>query len=157
MLPQNIVHMLNFTYEKSSEEIVRACTKKIEALLAKVREREERIANLRKEYGINDAALIQLLTQARKQQGNNAGMTYSFSNGIPSPRDRDGGKMTEETITIGAGVVNNLLTENDFIESEKSQADKLAIIVRNLKDLPNDNGDKRGHRLSYDELVYLGF
>ncbi len=80
-------------------------------------------------------------------------MSYSVSNSV---RSANGG-MSEETITIGAGIVNSLLTEGDFIAGEKAQVKKLSTIIRNLKDLPDEHGAVRGHRLSFEELEFLKF
>ena len=147
---QQIHNMFNFSFEKPSVDIIAAAKKKIDSIHSKIKEREHRVARVREEYKIDDKALIELLTQARKAAGAGV-MSYSVSNSAV------GSKMTEDVITVAAGVVNHLLTENDFIEGEKSQAEKLEVIVRNLADIADDNGKPRGHRLSFDELRFLGF
>ncbi len=148
---QQIHNMFNFSFEKPSADIVAAAKKKIDSIQAKIKEREHRVARVREEYKIDDKAFIELLTQARKAAGAGV-MSYSVSNSVVGSS-----KMTEDVITVAAGVVNHLLTENDFIEGEKSQVEKLEVIVRNLADIADDNGKPRGHRLSFDELRFLGF
>lgn len=144
---QSLSGMFNFTFEKTSEEIVAAATRKRDSIRKKIGERESRIANIRSEYKITDESMINMLAKARQQNE----LHYNNSSGIPA------NAMTEGSVTIGAGIVNMLLTERDFIEGEKAQVEKLDVIVRNLRDLPNDKGGVRGHRLSYEELRYLGF
>lgn len=145
---QSLSGMFNFTFEKTSEEIIAAATRKRDSVRTKIGEREGRIANIRSEYKITDESMINMLAKARQQNE-----SLHYNNSSPTPSNA----MTEGNVTIGAGIVNMLLTERDFIESEKSQVEKLDVIVRNLRDLPNDKGGVRGHRLSYDELRYLGF
>lgn len=156
-------HMFNFEFQKSADEIIEKVKTKVVALRAKIEERQGRVTALRKEYGIDDAALIQLLTEARKAMKNGtAKMSYSLSNVRTFGSDEGGGQITKETV-IGAGVVNNLLTENDFIETERDQVRRLELIVRNLKPIKrfaNASGTEippDGFSLSYGELEYLGF
>jgi hypothetical protein len=150
MQAERIDHMLNFTFQKSSQEIVAAALKKAKALREKVIDRERRVAKIREENGITDAVLIDVLSQARQQA---KAHVQAYTSNV-----RGGGDgLTEQTITVNAGTVNNLLTEKDFIDSERAQADKLDVIARNLRDLPDDTGVPRGHRMVQAELVYLGF
>lgn len=152
-----ISHMFRgFEFQKTATEIVGAATQKVAVVKAKIEERQKRISDLRREYGIDDAALVQLLTAARKQ-AQAMQFTYSTSNAQVG----GGGKMEEKT--IGAGVVNNLLTENDFIEAERDQVKTLERIIRNLKPIPQyatGNGlvlPEAGFSLATDEMDYLGF
>ena len=158
MHAKNIDHMFHdLVFSKPSEEIVEASKKKVISLKAKIEERQRRIGELRKEYGIDDAALVQLLTAARKQAN---AMQFTYST-VSNTKVSAGDKMEERT--IGAGVVNNLLTENDFIEAERDQVATLERIIRNLKPQPRfATGD--GTRLpdaefslTAAELDYLGF
>lgn len=165
MNPMETRHMLNFKYEKPSAEIAAKATAKADALEAKAKEREGRIARLREEHKITDAVLVDLLRQAREAQKSGGGkMSYTVSqssglgNGV-SVRPEAG---APDEVVIGAGVVNNLLTEGDFIEAELKEARRLRTIARNLADLPDDApnapaGSKRGHELTREELEYLGF
>lgn len=146
--------MFSFTYEKSASEIIDKAKIKRTALLAKVEERKGRIKRIRDEYGIDDAVLIDLLQQARASARAAHAMQYT------SNVKRDKG-LTEDAIVVPAGVVNNLMTEQDFITGEVEQTAKLDLIIRNLVDHPDERrgmeGKMRGHRLNTEELVYLGF
>ncbi len=157
MQPRNIEHLFqNFTYQKPAAEIIEKSAAKIVSIKAKIEERAKRVAALRVEYGIDDAALVQLLTAARK---NAQAHVYNYITSAVGA----GGESRMEEKAIGAGVVNNLLTENDFIESEKDQVTRLEMIVRNLKPIPRyaeGNGafiPPEDFTLSYDELKFLGF
>lgn len=142
-------------FQKNFSEIIEKANAKISKLKAKIDERIKRIADLRQEYGIDDTALIELLTAARRAQQSmdNMSMSYSYTKSGPQK---------PEEATIGAGVVNNLLTENDFIESERDHVRNLEFITRNLK--PYKKFSTTGVEtvqtefdLSKDELIYLGF
>jgi hypothetical protein len=155
-------HGLQFT--KSASEIVERAKKKATQIKAKIEERQQRIAALRKEYGIDDAALVQLLQQARNQARQEASMmSYSYTSNatVGASKGGQGGQIEEKL--IGAGVVNNLLTENDFIESERKQVATLELIARNLKPIPRfSDGDGKElppeeFTLSQEELKYLDF
>lgn len=78
-----------------------------------------------------------------------------------STKSRGDGLDGGDDVVIGAGVVSNLLTERQFIESEKSQVEKLDLLVRNVADMIHhtDTGTTytTGHELDYGELKYLGF
>lgn len=148
-------HMFNFTYEKTSDEIITKAQGKRLSLQAKVEERKERIKRLRTEYSITDEVLIDLLQQARANA--RSAVTQYTSNTKVSK----GPGMSEESVIVPAGVVNNLMTEQDFIASETTQAGDLDLIIRNLTDAVDERrgqeGKWRGHRLSKEELIYLGF
>lgn len=154
---QAITHLFNFRYQKSSEDIRSACKTKIVAVRAKIEEREARIRRIREEYRITDAALVDILAQAR--QTRNAQVMYRYTSKGAGPRSHAGaGDIDDdEEVMIGAGVVNNLLTERDFIDGEREQVRKLELIVRNLRDLPDDEGVVQGHPLTNEELEFLGF
>lgn len=160
MKAQNNSDMFHFRYEKSSEEIITKMRLKISDVQAKVEERQRRIKNLREEYKITDAIYIDLLEQAREAAKKNDihKMSYSISNASVASRGSNGTVDTE--FTIGAGVVNNLLTEQDFVKAEQGDVVRMELIIRNLKDLPYNNTEDaspRGHGLSEGELKYLGF
>jgi len=152
MRVQNVSQMFNFTYEKSSKDIVEAAKKKVTKIRAKIEERETRIKKVRAEFSITDAVWADILQQTRKQANNNNAM-YTYSNAQATVA----GHVTEDTVTIGAGTVNNLISEYDFIDGEKSQARKLELVIRNLQDLPDGHGNVRGHKLDNEELEFLGF
>jgi len=161
MKPQDAGRMFNFTFEKSAAEVKEKATKKISSLTFKIAEREVRIERLRKEHGIDDKALISLLTAAREQQNAQRQSFTYFSNHDPNGADGEVGELRERE--VGAGVVNFLLTENDFIQTEKSNVKRLETLVRNLRPLKrfaDGNGSpytEDSFQLSYDELTYLGF
>lgn len=153
MMVQEPTALFNFRYEKTAAEIKTAAGKKIIALNEKIAERERRIATLREEYGIDDSVLAQLLVQARRQAAAQV-FTYTSNSVV-------GGSCMEEK-TIGAGVVNNLLTESDFVEAEKSAVTRLELIIRNLRPLQRITQSGGSYAedafiLSYDELMYMGF
>lgn len=161
---QDIGHLFRFTYSKSSTEIVDKMKAKVIALRQKINERMERVAKVRAEYKITDAVLVDLLQQARAAARRDADMGNKMSYSTkrdPGHAEIGAGNEGEdgEDLVIGAGVVNGLLTENDFIERETSQVAKLALIIRNLKDEERDwsDGRKVGWSLNEDELTYLGF
>ncbi len=152
---------LRFSYQKTSAEIKTKIESKIIELDDKIKERENRIAALRKEYEIDDSDLVQLLTAARRaSQKQESAMTFSYTRSNIAVQS--GGTLSQER-TIGAGVVNNLLTENDFIESERDAVKNLLLILRNLQPLVHYNESTGGaytidmFQLGKDELEYLGF
>ena len=165
MQAESIERMFDFRFEKPSAAIVEKATQKVKKLQAKIEERQARVAKIRAEYDINDGAFIDILTQARQQSQDKMSFTYrpsSLGNGVSV--SVSGSPMVERT--IGAGTVNNLLTENDFIEAEKKQVQRLDLLIRNLVDVPDERIQSltagterplRGHTLSYKELEYLGF
>ncbi len=145
-------HMFNFGYRKSSAEIIEKLSAKTNLLRAKVEERRSRIVALKKEHKITDAIYIDLLEQARDaMKKNDQRMSYSVSNKLVQ------GGIKEEEFVIGAGVVMNLLTESDMARSEEAQVTRFELICRNLRDIPDEEGNFQGHRMSEEELTYLGF
>jgi hypothetical protein len=152
MQVQRIDNMFSFTFQKSSAEIVEKATAKANSIRTKIGERERRLAKVRSEYKISDAAIIDLLQRARSAAGN------AMANYSTSVRDEEG---HIEEVTIGAGVINLLLTENDFIEGEKAQVERLDTIAKHLTDVVViQNGTaviQKQHPLSYAELKFLGF
>jgi len=140
-----------FSYTKTTKQIVDAMQKRIVELRQKIKDREERLVALRTTHDITDAMLVDLFRQARNaaKVGHEA-LAYSTVRAV-------GSTMKTET-SIGAGVVNNLLTEGDFIEAERKDADRLELIARNLGPVVDSNGkeiDK--HQLDLAEIKYLGF
>ncbi len=155
MQVQRIDNLLNFIFEKSAAEIVNKAATKAAAIRQKIEEREVRIRRAREEYKISDAALVDIMAQARDQmQRGAAALIYNTK-----VRSDDG--LHEDDVTIGAGVVNMLLTERDHIEGEKAQVEKLDLIVHNLKDLrryaPDGKEYMQGFQLTTIELKFLGF
>ena len=151
----------HFTYEKTTDEIGSAMQKKVESLKAKIVEREGRIAKIRAEYEISDQDMIQLLTQEAQHniQNNVRGAKMSYTLTTASPGAEVGAN--DERI-IGAGVVQNLLTERSLIEDEQASVKQMERIVRNLKPLQKitENGttyELNQFELSDAELEFLGF
>ena len=152
MQVQNISHMFSLNFELTTQELKDACTRKEREIRAKIEEREGRVTRVRSEYKITDAVLVDLLTQARAANKRNDAMTNYTSNAQIVNNE---GEFT--MVTVGAGVVNMLMTERDFIDGERSQADKLALIARSLRNFTDDRGIARSsHRVSYEELRFLG-
>lgn len=152
----NVDYLLNnVEYFKTAGEIVEKCRIKIASLSNKIEERKGRIKAIRTEHQIDDAALVELLTAMRKNADQRS---FSYSTG---PMGDNSGRGSEER-TIAAGTVNALLTESDFIESEKAQVEKLDLIVRNLKPVRRFSSDgtelpDAGFNVGHSDLRYLGF
>ncbi len=152
MQPPDLDRFLNFTFEKDADDIISHCQSKIVAIRAKIKERKARIARIREEYAISDAALNELYEQAH------AALRQGAERLVYNTKTEPVGAAGEvRDITIGAGTVNNLFTESDFIQAEEKQIAKLELISRNLKNLPDQHGVVRGHRLTNQELTFLGF
>lgn len=160
MRPMDVTHMFSsFSYYKTIDEIREKINQKLIKMKEKIAERETRVLNLRKEYQIDDAALAQLLIASR-QQAKSGTLHYKLSNYESSSSD-DPNSEVEERV-IGAGVVNNLLTENDFIESEKIAVKRLEFINRNLRPIvkfsPEGNAyEVNSFALTPEECEFLAF
>jgi hypothetical protein len=150
MMKHNATHLFHFSFEKTAAEVVVAASAKVKQIEEKISEREERIAKIRAEYKIDDKALIDILEKMRKNAGTSA-ITYSVSN-MAGPDDGE-----QQEVTIGAGLVQLLMTERDLINSETDQVTRLGLLIRNLKDGRDEFGNPSGVRLSYEELEFLGF
>lgn len=145
----NMFGGLRFT--KSAAEIITAAKPKIEELTAKVAERKERIKATREEYKITDAVLIELLRQMTPHTRPSLKMSYTAS--VDAADDDDG-----EPMTVQAGIVAQLETEERLSRAEQKAIDRLQLIVRNLRDLPEEAHPLgRGFVLNYAELIFLGF
>lgn len=151
--------ILHFSYQKTSGEIFEKVQVKAEAVKSKIAEREQRIRDLRKAHDISDQDLIQIYAQAaqaaREGQHRN---TYSISTNAVAAS----GSEPEERI-IGAGVVQNFLSESGLIETEKEDLKKLESIKRNLRPLVQFSTDTGAQytddffTLNEEDLEYLGF
>lgn len=146
-------HMFgNLSYQKSLPEIKEAMTKKVSEVREKIKEREARVVRIREEFGITDAAMIDLLSQAAREAVSNRTLTMSYST-----HGNEGQQMV-----VQAGVVQNLLTEKSLIEQERESVTQLERILRNLRPLTHfaANGEsytQDSFKFSEDELEYLGF
>lgn len=155
MQVQRIDGMFNFTFEKTADEIVGAAKKKVVDVRSKIEERGVRIKKMRDEHKVTDAVLIDIQNQMRAQlKRGEERMSYT-SNAQTSA----GG--VQEEVTIGAGVINFLLTEQDHMDGEKAQVERLDTIIRNLRDVTNYTASGTPYvakpKLGYEELKYLGF
>lgn len=168
MAHHGIRNMLHFSYQKTTDEILEKVGTKAEAVKAKIAEREQRIRDLRKAHDISDQDLIQIFSQAAQatREGQSR-MSYSISSNsvgtvAAHPGSGSSGAATEERL-IGAGVVQNFLSESNLIETEKADLKKLESIKRNLRPLIHHSSDTgAGYVESYvsmteEDLEYLGF
>ncbi len=153
MQVQNIDRMFNFTFEKSADEINKTAAKKLLDIASKIEERATRIRRMREEHKITDAVLIDIQNQMRADA--QRGMAAQYS----STAMHDNGQ--GETVTVGAGVINFILTEQDFISGEKAQIERLELMVRNLRPVERRTANGTTYvelfKLSYEELKFLGF
>lgn len=145
----------NLSFEKTSAEILEKAGFKITALTAKIAERETRITHIRKEFDISDQAMINLLSQAAQEALSNSRIATTMSYNI-SGQDSD-------VRIVGAGVVQNLLTERQLIEQEKESVEKLQLITRNLRPITHHASDTGaryevdGFHMTEQDLDFLGF
>lgn len=134
--------------KKSSEEVRAAMTRKVEEVRTLSKTREERILKLRSDYEIDAELLAQLVMQFQRQSDN-------FTNYNNQP-----GKQV-----IPAGVIANIIREQEMIDNERKQIRKMELVLRNLRDtelyFTEDTGETRERRcvhvLTDEELEYLGF
>lgn len=135
--------------KKNSAELRGAMTRKVAELNALSQTREGRILKLREEYEIDAELLARLVMQFQRDE--HAGsINYNQQPG--------------KTV-IPAGVIANIIREQEMIDSEREQLRKLDLVLRNLRDtevyFATDTGEHRErpciHTLTDHELVYLGF
>jgi hypothetical protein len=157
---------LRFAYQKSTAEIQEKVGIKLVAVRAKIAEREARVARVREEYDISDADMSEILAQYANDMVSNSSrgskMSYSISSNKAGGAAAPGGQGGGDERIIGAGVVNNILTEKQLIETEKEAVEKLERIQRNLK--PIKEWSQTGVAYMQDEwalteedIEYLGF
>jgi hypothetical protein len=116
---QDISRMFEFTFQKTTTDIRHAARKKITAIQAKIEERQARIKALRAEHKITDAVLNDILSQMRATT--NAAALIQYTSSVTT----DAG--SAETVIVGAGAVNFLLTEQDYIEGERSPTQRKPV------------------------------
>lgn len=144
--------LANLTFSKTSGEVRDAVHRKVAKLSEKILEREARITSLRESYQITDTDMIQLLSQQARDAVSNARITsttYSVGSG-------------DDCRVIGAGVVQNLSTEQLLIEQEKEHIDRLTLVARNLRPIRRygvggESFEQDSFELSYADLEFLGF
>lgn len=158
-----VEQMFLMNFEKPAADVRKRVEAQVLRIKNKIEERQARVAKLRAEYSIDDAAMIDLLTQARRNEarGQQAG-TYSYASNAPV---KQGNSATE--MVIGAGAVKNLMTEGDAIDREKDQVKHLELYARNVEDRPHYgitsyNGPEserpmKGVTLSREEIEFLGY
>lgn len=148
--------MFNFTFEKTSDEIIAASKKKVVDVRNKIEERGVRIKKMREEHKVTDAVLIDIQNQMRAQQKRGEQNQMSYTSNVQASA---GG--VQEEVTIGAGVINFLSTEQDHLDGEKVQVERLDTIIRNLRDVTGYTANGTSYvvrpKLNYEELKYLGF
>ena len=145
----------NLTFTKTSEEIRSAVASKLVRIRAKITERELRITNLRASYEITDADMIQLLSQQARDNSN------AFSNAPIAMSTYSVGAGDQARI-VGAGVVQNLVTEQSLIEQEREQIERLEMIHRNLRPISRVSATGTAFtvdafEISHSDLEFLGF
>jgi hypothetical protein len=157
MHAHDITRSFQFTFEKTADEIRAKATPKVEAIKAKIEERIGRIRRIRDENGITDAIYIDLIQQYHNAQRTAAAaMMQNYSS---TTRSNQTGR--DETVTVGAGTLMYLVTEQGHIDGEREQVEQLELMIRNLADLQRltSNGTPYVQKfvLRYDELKFLGF
>lgn len=154
MQVQSIDRMFNFTFEKSAEEILAAVATKSASIQSKIAERGLRITKMREENKVTDAVLIDIQNQMRANERIGT-LSNSYTSNARTRSDEG-----DEEVTVGAGVITFLQTEQDFIEGEKAQLEKLNLMTRNLRPINAVTSTGATYnvpfKLSYEELKYLG-
>lgn len=149
------------SYNKfTSAQLKPAMDQKIVAVTAKIKERQGRVARLKEEFRITDAAFAGIVIQYMKDQQEGRSR-MSYSNSLPAAS----ASSPQETVEVPAGTIANLITETGLIESEGSEIERMALIVKNLVDFEPATHANTGervqrfvvHTLTDDELRYLGF
>jgi len=140
---RDISHMFtSFKYFKRGSVIIKKATIKCCAIEAKIKVRNHRVEDIRKQYDITDADLVELY---RQKQQNSGASTYTLTSNSAS------GKKTQPSEkVIPAGAIANIDTELAAITNEKNQAEHLSLMIRNLD-------PKKTHEIDFSELEFLGF
>jgi len=130
-------------FTKPGAQIAKQAKAKSAAVSAKIKEREARIAKIMREYKISERALSEATRLMQAGQ-----MSASNSYNIPVPGRP--GKGTKYPSSVPAGVLTNITTERDLIVDETAQVERLDLLARNVASAAE-------HKLTFDELDYLGF
>lgn len=147
------------SYNKFTSIQVRAAmTEKALQLQAKIEERRGRVAALMEAHHIDGSMLSDVLGQYMKdRQAGQVRMSYSnrTHSGASGPPPAG--------VSIPAGVIANLVTEKELIESESAEAARLTMITQHLYDVEPAVGTDGKlydravvHTLTDDEIEYLG-
>lgn len=137
---ESMFGFLEFT--KLGTEIIEKATAKVDQVKAKIAERQTRIKDVCEKYNITASDLFAL---ARMYSGQGGKVRYDSL----SMNDAEEGE-PQIRRDIPAGKVAEIGQESSLIEAEKRQVEKLSLIVRNLN-------PSKLHKITYDELQYLGF
>ena len=133
---------------KTTPEVREAMVRKVEAIRALIAEREVRIERVRDEHSI-DAEQLAILVMRYKKDAQFVSYERQGTGRDPVP----------------AGVIANLVREQEMIDSEQHQIWKLELVLRNLRDEEMYLEPRTGqvkvrpslHQLDDQELEYLGF
>ena len=137
---------------KTSSEVREAMQRKVTALREHIAGREQRLKQIRAEYGIDSDMLARLVIQFQRQEKSGGSINYNLQ-----------GEGREQIVP--AGVIANIIREQEMIDSEQRQIRKLELILRNLRDTEPYNDPQSGetrrrdciHQLTDEELEFLGF
>jgi hypothetical protein len=135
--------------KKTSAELRTAMQRKVQEIKTLSQTREGRILKLREDYEIDAELLSRLVIQFHRNETSGS-VNYNHQPGKS---------------IIPAGVIANIIREQEMIDSERDQLRKLDLVIRNMRDtefyFADDTGEHREraciHELSDYELEYLGF
>jgi hypothetical protein len=131
-------------FTKPGAQIAKQAKIKSAAVSAKIKEREARIAKIMREYKISERAL----SEATRNMQATGQMSASNAYNIPVRPGRPG--KARISSSVPAGVLTNITTERDLIVDEIAQVERLDLLARNVASAAE-------HKLTFDELDYLGF
>lgn len=139
---------------KSSEELRQAMTKKISEVKALTAVRLERLEKLRTDYELDGERLANLIMRFQNKNSRSGMVNFNIQ-----------GQEEGDERLIPAGVIANIVRENEMVDNERDQVRKLELVLRNLRDtepyLEPMTGELRMrpcvHELTDAELVYLNF
>ena len=149
--------------QKTTADVHRSMERKVVNVTAKIEERRERVRKIKVEYEITDSALVEIISRYhRDTQRGIVGATYSNSISN-SPQQNTASPQAEKLVP--AGVVANLMTEMEHIESETEEVERMKLILANLQQTVLATHPTTGatitreavHTLTDNELRYLGF
>lgn len=153
------------TYNRFATPVVREkMGAKITALRAKIEERRGRVTKLMEEHGITSEMLSDMVIQYMKdQERGQSRMSYSTAS-VASGAAAGPDLRSKTDVAVPAGAVANIVTEKNLIEGETEEANRMVLIVRNLRDTLPAVDDKTGalieraviHSLTDEEIEYLG-
>ena len=140
-LSHDIGHLFgHLSFEKKGSEIANKASYKIVKLTEKMEERAIRVRTIRKENDLTDEDLLNVLSQARRNDL--AHQTY-----VTSITTTDKGPVQKN---IGVGVIMGLMAEMDEIVKEKAAIVRLGLMARNLI-------SDSIYKLTFEELEALEF